>query len=331
MSEDKVQEKPKTTSATVREIGVRLAKNEHFALSCVLVALVAGFGVMTRGSSITLRNAANILLQSSTRGLAAIGQAFVILTAGIDLSVGGIATLTMIVGSTAMVGRSGFPVGPIALMLLIGLGVGLGNGILVSRVGIPPLIVTLAVWQVMEGSAWLYTSGLPIYEGIPRGLAFLGQGRVGLLPVPAIIFMAAAMVAYFVLNHVAFGRRVYAVGGNRVSAWLSGVNVPNSLLVVYSISGFCAALTGVVIMSRIMMGSLIATGGLELDSIAAVVIGGVGLGGGRGSLIGVLMGVFIITIINNGMNLMVVPAAFQKVVRGLIIIIAVAIDYWRKR
>ena len=238
--------------------------------------------------------------------------------------------MSLMVGAAAMEDRAEVPVWAIALILLVGLGMGLVNGMLVSRVRVPPLIVTLCVWQICQGLAWIRVNGLTLYH-IPTGLSVIGQGRVGPVPVPAIIFMAVAIVVYFVLNHTSLGRCVYAVGGNPVAAWLSGIRVQNIILTVYAISGFCAALAGLILLSRLMVGSLLAASGLELDSIAAACVGGISLMGGRGNLLGAVLGVFIISVINNGMNVMVIPTALQQVVKGIVIIVAVAIDYLRKR
>jgi ribose/xylose/arabinose/galactoside ABC-type transport system permease subunit len=229
-----------------------------------------------------------------------------------------------------MKGTEGFPAGPIAIMIIMGIGVGAINGSLVSRVPMPSVIVTLATWQMLGGLAWLFSEGLPIV-GMPQALSVIGMGRVGQLPVAAIIFIIVAVLAHLVLNYTTFGRSIYAVGGNPLSAWLSGIKVQNIIFSVYLISGFCAALGGLIIMSRIMSGSMSAGGGLELDAIAAVLIGGISLAGGRGSVLGAVIGVFIIGVLNNGMNLLLVKPAFQDIIKGLIIIGAVAIDYRRRK
>jgi len=192
------------------------------------------------------------------------------------------------------------------------------------------LIVTLGMWQITRGAALRVTKGWDI-SGLPEGLAFFGQGHIAGAPVPVIIFAVSIVIAYFVLNHTTFGRSVYAVGGNPVSAWLSGMNVKNILFSVYVISGFTAALAGIILTSRAMTASLFTASNLELDSIASVVIGGVSLFGGRGSLIGVLIGVMIIGVINNGLNLLGVPHGITDMVRGGVIVTAVAIDVLRRR
>jgi ribose/xylose/arabinose/galactoside ABC-type transport system permease subunit len=313
-----------------KEYAKRIFRHESGVLFTILVTLIIVMGALTRGKAVTLTNVSNVLLQSATRGVVAIGEMFVLLTAGIDLSVGGIAILCFMTSANLMKGTEGFPIGPIAVMFMIGIGMGSVNGSLVSRVPMPSVIVTLATWEMLGGLAWLISEGLPVVN-LPQALAVIGTGRVGQLPVAAIIFIVVAVVAHLVLNYTTFGRSVYAVGGNPLSAWLSGIKVPNIIFSVYLISGFCAALGGLIIMSRIMSGSMSAGGGLELDAIAAVLIGGISLAGGRGSVLGAVIGVFIIGIINNGMNLLVVKPAFQDIIKALVIIGAVAVDYKRRR
>ncbi|MBA7623038.1 Ribose import permease protein RbsC [subsurface metagenome] len=325
-----IVEKPRSYSDTAKDIARRVFRHENGAIIIILVALMAVLAVLTRGKSLTVTNLSNIVLQSSTRGVVAIGEMFVILTGGIDISVGGIAIVSFMVGADLMAASSGFPVGPIAVMLLVGTGIGVVNGTLVSRVGVPSIIVTLAMWGLLRGVAWLVSEGLPIVN-LPRELAFIGQAKIGQLPIAGFVFIAVAVVAYFVLNHTTFGRSVYAVGGNPVAAWLSGLNVKKIQFMVFAISGFCAALGGLIILSRIMAGSMSAGGGLELDAIAAVLIGGISLIGGRGTVLGAVIGVFILGIINNGMNLLVMKPAFQHILKGIIIIGAVAVDYRRRR
>jgi len=320
----------KPGSITIGETARRIFSNEVSILAAVLVAMVIGFAGSTGGRSASGVNAYNILAQSAVRGVASAGQGLVILTAGIDLSVGGIALLCNVIGASLMTGTEGFPAGVIAIMLLVGLAVGTVNGVLISRIGIPPLIVTLAMWQILKGAA-LWITGGALISNLPKAFGIIGQGAIGPMPMIALVFIGVAAVVYLILYHTAFGRSIYAVGGNPVSAWLSGIKTKDILLIVYMISGFCAALTGVMLGSRMMVGSMNVGTGLELDSIAAVCIGGVSLAGGRGSLIGVILGVFIIGIINNGMNLMKLSAAFQYIVKGVIIIAAVAADYLRKR
>ena len=321
---------PPSTSGRARKIVKRLLGHENAVLVIILIALIAVLSGLTKGKSVTGTNVMNVLLQASGRGVASVGQAFVILTGGIDLSVGGIALMAMILAASMMTGTTAFPAGPIAVMLLVGASIGSFTGTAVSRIGMPALIVTLAVWKIMEGASFLVCHGYTIAD-LPPSISFIGSGRVGGMPIPVIIFIVVLVVAYFILYHTTFGRSVYAVGGNPVSAWLSGVKTKNILLGVYIICGFTAALAGLILLGRMACASMAAGSGLELDSIAAVVIGGVSLMGGRGTIIGVLIGVMIMGVVNNGMNIIGIHPAFQSIVKGLIIFAAVAIDYLRRR
>ena len=218
----------------------------------------------------------------------------------------------------------------ILIMIFAGLGIGAVNGAGVSRLRMPALIVTLAMWQISTGAAFSVSQGVSVGFQ-PESLAFFGKGTIAGVPVPVYIFVAVAVIVYFVLNYTTFGRSVYAVGGNPVSAWLSGINVKNILFAVYAISGFLAGLAAVIMSARAMGSSMSSLYGLELDSIAAVVVGGVSLFGGRGTLIGVVIGAIIIGIINNGMSLIGAGPAVIGIVKGSIIIGAVAVDYIRRR
>ena len=333
-----IVEKPKSFNATAKDIARRFFRHENAVLAAILVIIIAALAVISKGRTVTVGNLSNIWLQSSIRGIAAAGELFVILVGGIDISVGGIALLSGVLGASFMTTEltrnvlgTALPlnVGLLA-MLLIGLSVGVINGSLVSRLGVPALITTLGMWAVTKGGAFLVCRGAAIYK-LPEGLAFFGQGRIASVPVATIIFIGVAAVAYFVLNHTTFGRSVYAVGGNPVSAWLSGIKVPNIHLAVFSISGFLAGLASIVFISRAASASYATALGLELDAITAVFLGGVSIVGGRGTLVGVVLGVMILGVINNGMNVLVVAPAFQNMIKGWILIIAVAVDMWRRR
>jgi len=335
MTEEELKEKQKPSHA--REIARRILRHENAALGIVLVAIIAAMGVITNGITTSRANMSNVLLQGSIRGVASVGQAFVILTAGIDISIAGVGLMSSIVGASLLTQGSynivGYPVSmfiALPLMLLVGAGWGAINGVSVSRIGLPALIVTLAMWQISKGAAFQVCKGYTIAEQ-PDSLAFIGSGTIAGVPVAAIIFLVVAVIAYFVLEHTTFGRSVYAVGGNPVSAWLSGIKVKNILFTVYVISGFLAGLAGVISMGRVMSASMLTLTGLELDCIGAVVIGGVSLMGGRGSLIGVAIGVLIISVINNGMSVLGASPAMQGIVKGAIIYTAVTIDYMRRR
>ena len=295
-------------------------------------------GSVTGGLFFTGTNLKNILLQSAIVGVVAVGQAFVILSAGIDLSVGGLGRMMAILGAVLLttqpgyLGGGGLPIGlGILIVLVAGAGVGACNGLLVSRLRLSPLIVTLAMWQLVNGASFQFSKEGETIRGLPDALGSLGQGSVGGVPVPIVIFLAAIVVGYLVLKYTRFGRSVYAVGGSEASAWLSGINVKNVRFFVYVISGFCAAIAGLIQISRIMGANVAVLYGLELDSITAVVIGGVSVFGGKGSMIGVLIGILILGVITNGMNLMGLNPQMKLVVKGAVILVAVAADAFRRR
>jgi ribose/xylose/arabinose/galactoside ABC-type transport system permease subunit len=316
----------------------QLAKHENSVLLIVLIGLIGVMSVATKGLSTARANVANMLVQSSVRGTAAIGQAFVILTGGIDISIGGVGLFCSLLGSALITSQAGrniigeaLPayVG-IAIMLLVGLGIGSVNGIVVSRVGIPALVMTLGMWEIMKGAAFQVSGGMSISQ-LPESLTYIGKGYIAGVPILVIIFIAVAITGYFVLNHTTFGKSVYSVGGNPVTAWLSGVNVRNLQTVIYSISGLLGGLAAVMITARIMSTSNQTLAGLEIDSIASVCVGGVSLAGGRGNLIGVVIGVLIIGVANNAMSIMGATPDTEGIVKGTIIIVAVVIDYIRRR
>jgi ribose/xylose/arabinose/galactoside ABC-type transport system permease subunit len=325
-----IDKRERTYVSRAKEIGGRFIRHENGILVVILVAIIAALGGLTKGLTLTIGNVSNVWLQSSIRGIVAIGQLFVILTAGIDLSVGGLALMAAILGAKIMTGTVGFPATAIAAMMFLGLGIGAANGALVSRVPMPALIATLGMWRMTIGGSYLLSAGRGI-RNLPEVYNFFGAGDVAGVPVPVIIFITVAVIAYFVLHYTSYGRSVYAVGGNPVSAWLSGIRVSNILFSVYCISGVLAALGGLIMSARVMSASMTTISGLELDAIAAVTIGGVSLAGGRGTLLGAVIGVLILGVINNGMNVFALDPAFQDLVKGAIIIVAVAIDYRRRR
>jgi ribose/xylose/arabinose/galactoside ABC-type transport system permease subunit len=232
-------ERPQQISGNTKVLARRFLRHENAVLIVVLVALIAGLSAITRGAAATRVNVMNVLLQSSIRGVASIGQAFVILSAGIDLSVGGVGLFCSVLGTTLLTSNMalnlvGHPVSlfvAIPLMVLAGAGIGAVNGLLVARVGLPPLIVTLGMWQIIKGAAFQLCSGSMVYD-LPESLAFFGSGSIAGVPVPSIVFIAVAVIAYFVLQHTIFGHSVYAIGGNNISAWLSGIKVGKGQIIV---------------------------------------------------------------------------------------------------
>lgn len=267
------------------------------------------------------RNLINLARQISLYAIIAAGMTFVILTGGIDLSVGSIVAVT----GTFIAGfiKSGIPILP-AILLGIGIGVlfGLFNGFIVANTRIPAIIVTLATMSIGRGTALLYSNGYPI-SGLPDSFKTLGRGYLGPLPIPVYIMIIIFILAYVILNKTRFGRHVYALGGNEETVRLSGINIRKLKMKVYIISGLMASISGLILASRLGSGQPLAGDGWELDAIAAVVVGGTDIAGGRGTIIGTLIGAFVIGVLNNGLNLLNVSAYLQLVVKGFVIIGAV--------
>jgi putative xylitol transport system permease protein len=285
----------------------------------------------------TSSNLINIVRQSSYRTIVAVGMTFVILTAGIDLSVGGIIALSGVVGCMVLV-HPGLPL-PLALALGIGAGVAAGaalgavNGIAITRFNLPPFIATLAIWFIAGrdgGLAFLVNNGQPVFN-LPDSFLTLGGGSIAGVPVPIIFMVVAVIAGHVVLTRTRFGRYVYAVGGNEEAAWLSGINVRQVKLAVYVISGLLAGLSGMLLAARLASGDPKTGVGQELDVIAAVVVGGTSLFGGRGTILGTLVGALIIGVLNNGLNLLNISSYWQPVVKGGVILLAVLIDQVTKK
>jgi len=325
-------ERAKSFKDTARDITRRIFRNENAILGGILVVLVAIFAVLTKGHIVTRKNMLGVLVQSSVRGIGAMGQSFAILTGGIDLSVSGMALIAMALAATFMEGK----VGPltaavgIAIMLVVGMALGATTGLARSRLKMPALIITLALGIALNGVALRVTGGY-IITNLPSQIAFLGQSYIAGFPVIGIAFITIAAIVYFVLNHTTFGRSVYAVGGNPVSAWLSGINVNNVVVWACAICGLCAGIAAWAAMSRIACFTMASAEGLHIDTIASAVIGGISLRGGRGSIIGVVIGTFILGVITNGMNILGIAPAYHTIAKGAIIYTAVAIDYIRRR
>ncbi|TPK33944.1 ABC transporter permease [Mesorhizobium sp. B2-5-3] len=314
-------------------------RNDNVLRALMLVALIGVFGLLTGGVTYSARGLYNILLQSSIIGIAAIGQTFVILTGGIDVSLYGIGVFASVLGASTLTSRFDLnmvggdpwpvPVG-IAIILLVGIVMGAVNGLLVARLRVPALIATLGMWQIGLGLAQLVGGGYTITD-LPSSLSMLGQGSIRGVPVPVIEMLLLFALAHFVLSHTSFGRAVYAVGGNSASAYLSGIKVRRVQFLVFVISGLMVALAALSIESRMMSVSIRTLSGLQLDSIAAVAIGGVSIYGGRGTVLGVLLGTLILAVIDSGLGAMGASTDVQNTVKGAVIILAVSIEFFRRR
>ena len=271
-------------------------------------------------------NLLNLLRQVSINGLIAFGMTFVILTGGIDLSVGSILAFSS--AMTALIITSG--VDPMFAMLLgcvVGLIAGAVNGLLVTAGGMAPFIATLATMTIYRGATLVVTDGNPI-TGLGDSLMFqlFGKGYFFGIPVPAVTMLITFVILYIILNRTVFGRETYAIGGNETAAALSGIKVNRRKIMIYALSGLMSALAGIILASRLDSAQPTAGETYELDAIAAVVLGGTSLMGGKGRIVGTLIGVLIIGVLNNGLNLVGVSSFYQQIIKGLVIVIAVLID-----
>ncbi|MDQ4113063.1 MAG: ABC transporter permease [Actinomycetota bacterium] len=278
---------------------------------------------------LTQYNLFNILRQSAVTAILAAGMVFVIVTGGIDLSVGAVVAVSGTL--TAGMLRDGLPIpAAIAIGLLVGLGFGLVNGVLVAVARMPAFIVTLGTMTVGSSVALAYSQGLPI-SNLPDGFTYLGQGAVGPIPVPVILAAVVALIAGIVLKRTLIGRYAVAIGGGEQVAFLSGVNTARWKATVYAVMGLLAGFAGIVLAARQNSGQPTAGAGVELMVIAAVVIGGTSLSGGRGSMWGAMIGTLLITVINNGLNLLNVSPYYQGLLVGGLILAAVALDRRNRR
>ena len=284
-----------------------------FLLLCLVLTILSD-------RFLTVDNIVNILRQSSINGIIAVGMTLVILTAGIDLSVGSILALSSVI--TAAMLQSGMPV---AAAVFLGLGIGaacgLINGVTITKASVPPFVATLGMMTIARGLALVFTGGKPI-TGLPESFRFIGTGSVGPIPTPIILAALAFIIGTILLTRTSLGQFIYAIGNNPVAARYAGISVSLNITLVYVISGFLAALAGLILIAR--LGSAQPTAGIafEFSAIAAVVVGGTSFAGGQGGLGGTLIGVLIIAVLNNGLNLLNISSFYQPVVSGVVIALA---------
>jgi len=278
---------------------------------------------------LTVSNLLNVAEQTSINAIVAVGMTFVILSGGIDLSVGSIVALSGVVLGASLKSDQPMLVGVIVASL-VGLACGLGNGALVSWGGLPPFIVTLGTMSIARGAALLFTEGRPV-SGFDAGFRALATGRAGFIPAPVIVMLLVYLAAHFVLSRTTFGRYVYAIGGNEEATRLSGVAIRFHKTMIYGVSGLMSAIAAIILTARLNSAQPIAGMMYELDAIAATVIGGTSLMGGEGSLGGTLVGALIMGVLRNGLNLLGVSSFLQQIVIGGVIVVAVLLDTILKR
>ena len=287
-----------------------------------LLILCIGISIITP-RFFSIGNVKNVLTQVSVNAVIAIGMTFVILTGGIDLSVGSILAVSAAVAASIMKSTGNIYLSIIAA-LAIGSVIGLINGVLISKGKIQAFIVTLATMTIFRGVTYVFTNGTPI-SGLGQKFSGIGNNTILGLPIPVVIMVIIFGIAFYVLSQTRYGRYLYALGGNEDSARLSGINTDKVKTLVYVICGATAALSGIIVTSRIGSASPNAGVGFELDAIAAVVVGGTSLSGGEGSVGGTIIGALIIGVLSNGLNLVNVSPFYQAIVKGLVILLAVMI------
>lgn len=298
----------------IRQYGLLIV----FGTICLIISLITP-------QFLTVSNLTIIVTQVSINALLAFGVTFVIITGGIDLSLGSIVAVTGV--TAAMLAHpDSYPVLiPIVMGLLAGLLMGAFNGFIITKSKIAPFIVTLGTMTIGRGLALILSDGRPV-SNLSDSFNYLGSGTVLGIPILILIFILVFAVCSIILSKTVLGRYIYAIGGNEQAARASGINIDRVKLSVYSISGLLAGLAGILLASRITTGQPNAGAGFELDAIAAVVIGGTSTAGGRGTMAGTLIGVLLIGVINNGLDLLNVTSYYQQVVMGIIIIGAVVLD-----
>lgn len=319
----------------------------RYSIALYLLALIVFFAVLTDGRFVEGRNLVNILLQSAINTILAVGMTLVIITGGIDLSIGSVLALCGLVGTDIMMnglvlgGRTLVPkpdlsqgvVIALVTSCLLGTLIGWWNGWLIARWNVAPFIATLATMIIARGAAFVYSDGKPV-GNLPDAFNRLGGGAGGevlRIPIPIWIAIFVALCALILLQGTRFGRSIYAVGGNEQAARLSGVDVARVKIAVYVLSGFLAGLCGIVQAARLGAGDPKYGEMYELNAIAAVVLGGASLAGGRGSVGGTVIGAVLIGALDNGLVMAGVSAFYQKVVKGVVILLAVLGDVWRRR
>lgn len=302
----------------LREYGVVIG----FVILCIAISIATP-------AFMSQKNLLNLLRQSSIIGIISVGMTFVIISGCFDISVGAVAALSGAIVMKLVTSGTGIVPALLAALLVCGI-IGFINGVAVAKINIPSLIATMAMVSVVKGSMLMLTGGYPITEKIAI-LDEIGNGYLLNIPIPVIIFAVAVVLAHIVLTKTKFGRHVYSVGGNDVASKLNGINVDFYKIKVFVISALLAAVAGIVLVGRMGTASPSAGEGYDMDAIASVVIGGASVSGGSGSVIKTVIGVLMMSVINNSFNLLGIDMYFQYIFKGLIILVAVGMDSYSKK
>ncbi|MBE2270592.1 MAG: ABC transporter permease [Anaerolinea sp.] len=324
-----------TTGLSVSRIWKSEALQRILAFAALVLLLI--FFTFASPNFLQSRNIEGIFLSTAVNGILAVGVSFVIITGGIDLSIGTVMTLSAVI-TAKLVTEAGLPI-PVGILggVLTGALAGLINGTVISRMRVPPFVATLGMLYIAKGLSLILSELAPIYFDRGSGFTDLATGVIlripGVIDIPnaVLIMFGAALIASFILFRTLLGRYTFALGSNEEAARISGVNTANWKTAVYTITGIFSGLAGVMIAARLNSAQPSLGQGYELDAIAAVVIGGTSLSGGEGSILGTVIGAFVISVLTNGLRILSVPQEWQMVVTGAIIIVAVFLDMARRR
>lgn len=302
---------------------------ETYSLIIVVIVLGTILSIATP-TFFTSTNLINVLRQVSINGILAIGMTFVVLTGGIDLSVGSIVAFSGIVAAGMLRDLELGLLATIIIVIFIATLLGAINGYFIAYWNAAPFVVTLAMMTIARGMTYVYSNGRPI-SPLPEQYLIIGKGQFLGLPIPAIILLIIFLVGFFILKYFRIGRHIYAVGGNSNAALVSGINVRKVTLYTYAISGCLCGIAAIILTARVSAGLPQAGQGYELDAIAATVIGGTSLSGGRGKLWGTILGTLLLGIVSNGLDLLNVSSFYQQIAKGIIILGAILIDSRRNK
>lgn len=294
----------------------------------VVVILFVLIFVFSFASPIFLswKNLMNIGRQISMLGIVAVGMTFVLLAGGIDLSVGSQISITGVAISLLIVKAGMNPLLACVLGLVMTSLIGLFNGFVITKTRIAPLIATLAMMTILQGLSYIICGGLPVY-GLPDAVKTVAQGYVlGLVPIPIVIMVVIVAIGAFILNKTYMGRYFYAVGSNEEATRLSGINTGRVRILVYTICGLFSGLAGIIMLGRVSSGQPVAGKGYEMDVLTAIVLGGVSVSGGKGTISGAFIGVLIIGVLSNGMSILSINEYYQLVIKGIVLLLAVIFD-----
>ena len=316
-------------SVILNNFGIRmgsvLKKNMPFV---ILVFLVFLFSFIAP-NFMTFGNLRTLIRQVSFAGISAVGLMFVMISGGIDLSIGSQIVFGNVLLAIMMVDWKLQPAVAIPLILLVGTGLGAINGLLCIKLRIHPLIITLGTSAIFKGIGYIINQSRNIM-GFPDSFRWFGQGYIWEIPVPVIVMVVVALIGAFILSKTYFGRQVFALGGNEEAARLAGVNIDRMKVLLFMICGFVTSITTVLLLSRVFAGQTITGQGLEFDCLTAALLGGVSFKGGEGNIFGLMVGIIIIGVLNNAMQLATFPDFSQTVVKGAVLLIAVAFDVYQK-